>query len=195
MWVVKLGGSLARSAALADWLRMAAEVGGGRVVVVPGGGRFADAAREAQAHWAFDDLAAHNMAVLAMAQTALMLQAIEPRLVPARHDAAIRQAVRAGRSPVWLPLELLRQAPDELTSWEVTSDSLALWLARRLHAERLVVVKACAVEPSRTLAELGAAGVLDARFADWAREAAFPIEVVDCGRIGQVRARLMADAG
>ena len=33
MWVVKLGGSLARSAALADWLRMAAEVGGGRVVV------------------------------------------------------------------------------------------------------------------------------------------------------------------
>ena len=190
MWVIKLGGSLARDPGLVDWLRLAAELGGGRVVVVPGGAAFADAVRAAQAHWGFDDVAAHNMAVLAMAQTAFMLQAIEPRLVLARQDAQIRRALRAGRAALWLPLGLMRAAPDALTSWEVTSDSLALWLARRLHAERLVVVKACPVEPSRTLAELGAAGVLDARFADWAQEAPFSIDIIHRTQTDRVRAWL-----
>ena len=80
MWIVKLGGSLSRDARLPRWLRMLAELGRGRVVVVPGGAAFADAVRAAQGHWGFDDLTAHNMAVLAMAQTAHMLHALEPRL-------------------------------------------------------------------------------------------------------------------
>jgi aspartokinase-like uncharacterized kinase len=36
---------------------------------------------------------------------------------------------------LWLPLELPRDAPDMLTTWDVTSDSLALWLALRLNAD------------------------------------------------------------
>ena len=46
MWVVKLGGSLARDPRLTAWLRMLAEFGGGRVTVVPGGADFADAVRQ-----------------------------------------------------------------------------------------------------------------------------------------------------
>jgi aspartokinase-like uncharacterized kinase len=73
MWIVKLGGSLLRDPRLREWLQMLAEFGGGLVTVVPGGASFADAVREAQARWHFDDVVAHNMAVLAMAQTAHML--------------------------------------------------------------------------------------------------------------------------
>ena len=141
MWIVKLGGSLSRDARLPRWLQMLAELGGGRVVVVPGGAAFADAVRAAQGHWGFDDLTAHNMAVLAMAQTAHMLHALEPRLVLVTDEDAIRRAQHAGQAVLWMPLSLLRDAPDIITTWEVTSDSLALWLARRLNAERLVVVK------------------------------------------------------
>ena len=191
MWIIKLGGSLTRDATLPQWLRMVAEFGGGRVTVVPGGARFADAVRHAQTEWRFDDLAAHNMAALAMAQTALMLHALEPRLMLVRHDADIRRVLRAGKPALWLPFTLLRSAPDELTSWDVTSDSLALWLARRLNAEKLIVVKSCAIDPLRTLSELVAAEVLDARFADWAQDAAFPIEIVQSRDISQVRNALV----
>src|SRR3954447_16335852 len=135
MWIVKLGGSLAQDPRLVSWLAMLAELGGGRVTVVPGGGPFADAARASQAHWRFADLAAHNMAVLAMAQTAHLFHALEPRLVLVADEDEIRKALRAGQVALWLPLALLRDAPDLLTSWEVTSDSLALWLARRQNAE------------------------------------------------------------
>ena len=191
MWIVKIGGSLSRDARLPRWLQMLAELGGGRVVVVPGGAVFADAVRAAQAHWGFDDLTAHNMAVLAMAQTAHMLHAIEPRLVLVADEEAIRSAQHAGQAVLWMPLSLLRDAPDILTSWEVTSDSLALWLARRLNAERLVVVKACEVKRPHTLQELSAMGLVDRRFDQWADGAAFPIEVVECDDLERVRDALL----
>jgi hypothetical protein len=195
MWVVKLGGSLARDPRLREWLLMLAEYGGGLVTVVPGGATFADAVRDQQARWQFDDLVAHNMAVLAMAQTAQMLHGMEPRLVLVSDDAQIRKTLHAGRPALWLPLALLRDAPDVLTSWEVTSDSLALWLARRLNAERLVVVKSCRLDPALTLAELTATGVLDARFAHWAHEAAFPIEIVQVEDLERVRDALVSGVG
>src|SRR4051812_27734550 len=98
MWIVKLGGSLAHDARLPRWLQMLAELGGGRVVVVPGGAAFADAVRAAQQHWRFDDLTAHNMAVLAMAQTAHLLHALEPRLVLVSDEEAMRRAQHAGQA-------------------------------------------------------------------------------------------------
>jgi hypothetical protein len=192
VWVVKLGGSMVRDARLRDWLQMLAEYGGGLVTVVPGGAAFADAVREAQARWHFDDVAAHNMAVLAMAQTAHLLHGLEPRLVMATDDAEIAQALHRGRPAVWLPLGLIRDAPDMLTTWDVTSDSLALWLARRLNAERLVVVKSHPLRQPLTLAELTASGVLDRRFADWAEDASFRIEVVRVDDLVRVRDSLVS---
>jgi aspartokinase-like uncharacterized kinase len=191
MWVVKLGGSLSREPRLKAWLAMLAEVGGGRVLVVPGGARFADAVREVQTHWQFDDLAAHNMAVLAMAQTAHLLHALEPRLAFASDEPDIRRVLHAGQAALWMPLGLLRDAPDVLTSWDVTSDSLALWFALRLNAEALVVVKACDVPSDFTLAQLTAIGTVDPRFADWAKDAPFPIEVIPSTDIDRVRDGLL----
>ena len=69
MWVVKLGGSLNNDPLLPEWLELLAQLGGGRVTLVCGGGGFADEVRRSQDLWKFDDLAAHNMAVLAMAQS------------------------------------------------------------------------------------------------------------------------------
>ena len=48
MWVVKLGGSLAYASELPRWLSALAEGAGGRAIIVPGGGPFADQVRHAQ---------------------------------------------------------------------------------------------------------------------------------------------------
>ena len=191
MWIVKLGGSLTSSPMLPAWLDLLAQCGGGRVTVVCGGGSFADEVRRAQAHWEFGDLSAHNMAVLAMAQTAHLMHGLNPALQLTRSKADIRRVLHNGRTALWLPFELQRDQPDANTNWEVTSDSIALDLARRMNAERLVVVKSCEIDPTANLAALSDAGVLDRRFGELAEDAAFPIDIVHHSELGRMRALLL----
>ncbi|ACC75002.1 aspartate kinase [Paraburkholderia phymatum] len=178
MWVVKIGGSMSRDPLLEEWLTDLVDFGGGRVVIVPGGGDFAEQAREHQDIWRFDDVAAHNMAVLAMAQCALMMHGISRRLVIAATDAQIRAALHAGRVAVWAPLDLLYQEPNRLTSWDVTSDSLAAWLANRLNAERLLIVKSCEIERDRSIDEYAALGIVDRSLAGFTHDAPYPVDLL-----------------
>ena len=193
MWVIKIGGSLSGDPLLPRWLELITQLGGGRSVIVAGGGGFADRVRDTQARWRFDGVAAHNMAVLAMAQTAYLLHGLHPALQPARSEGEIRAALRRGRTALWLPFELLRDAADAITSWEVSADSLALGLAQRLDAERLVLVKSCPVDATLSHAELAEAGVLDRRFAALARDAAPPIEIFERSELDRARAMLIGD--
>jgi aspartokinase-like uncharacterized kinase len=191
MWIVKLGGSLGRDPVLREWLEALVELGSGRVVIVPGGGGFADDVREHQDLWRFDDLAAHNMAVLAMAQMALMMQGICPALALATNDADLRRAVQQARVPVWLPFEVLREQRDTLTNWGVTSDSLAAWLANRLNAEGLVLVKACEIDPSMNIEKCVAAGIVDDEFLRFAREGAYPVTLLNRAEVPRARELLL----
>jgi aspartokinase-like uncharacterized kinase len=161
--VVKLGGSLAETASLPGWLA-ALEGGRGRAVVVPGGGAFADAVREEQRRHRFADRAAHRMGLLAMEQYGLMLADLLPCLAPCRDEAAIRAALAAGEVALWLPYEMAAADRAIPESWDVTSDSLAAWLAERLGAARLVLVKSVAASPPLEPATLAAAGMVDAAF-------------------------------
>ena len=170
--VVKLGGSFATSPRLRTWLDAIASVPA-PLVLVPGGGPFADAVRAAQPAMGFDDAAAHRMALLAMNQFALALASLAPRLLPAEDLAAIDAALAARRVPIWCPWPMLREAPDVEESWNVTSDSLALWLATRMRAARLVLVK------HRTAASLDEAGLVDSACGRY--RAGFAGEVVLAG--------------
>lgn len=190
MWVVKLGGSLCGDPVLPQWLELLAQLGGGRVTLVGGGGSFADEVRRVQSHWQFNDLAAHNMAVLAMAQTAYQLNAMNPALQLASSRSDIRRVLHKGQTALWLPFELQREQADAQTNWDVTSDSLALDLARRLNAERLVMVKSCHIEPRATLAQLSEDGIVDKRFASLAEGAAFPIEILHKDELDAMRTLL-----
>ena len=191
MWVVKLGGSLATDALLPSWLDLLAQLGGGRVTVVCGGGGFSDEARRLQGLWQFDDLTAHNMAVLAMAQTAYQLNALNPGLKLATRKADIRRVLHSGHTALWLPFELQRDAPDANTNWGHTSDSIALDLARKLNAERLVVVKSCRIDPSLSLAQLSHAGIVDRRFAALSEGAVFPINLLHKDDLAGMRSLLL----
>jgi 5-(aminomethyl)-3-furanmethanol phosphate kinase len=193
MWIVKLGGSLAGDPLLPQWLALLAQLGGGRVTVVCGGGRFADEVRHAQALWQFDDVAAHNMAVLAMAQNAYMAQGMNPRLQLASSEDEIRRVLHAGHTAVWLPMEWTRTQADAMANWDVSADSMAVHLARQLNAERLVVVKSCEIDGSATLARLSQEGVLDRRFASIADGAAFPISIVHKSALDSMRALLIGE--
>jgi aspartokinase-like uncharacterized kinase len=193
MWIVKIGGSLNGDPLLPEWLDLLVRLGGGRVTVVCGGGSFAEEVRRAQAHWQFDDLPAHNMAVLAMAQTAFLCHGLNPALRLAKNSEEIRHVLHGGHTALWLPYDWVREQADPLANWELTGDSIALDLARRLNAERMVVVKSCEIDPRASLADLGDAGVLDRRFAGIARGAAFPIDVVHKAELARMRSLLLGE--
>jgi dihydroneopterin aldolase len=163
--VVKLGGSFAFSEHLRKWIEALAACAG-RVVIVPGGGPFADTVRLAQTRMGFDDGAAHHMAVLAMEQYGRALASFSRALSPADSVRAIRQHLEADRVPVWMPSPMVLGASDIAPSWDVTSDSLAAWLAARIGAARLLLVKHVKdLSAPVALTELIATGIVDEAFA------------------------------
>ncbi|MGB7831014.1 MAG: dihydroneopterin aldolase [Xanthobacteraceae bacterium] len=176
--VVKLGGSYAFSSDLQGWLAAIAS-NAGDIVLVPGGGPFADAIRYAQPRMGFDDDAAHHMALLGMDQYGRALAALNKRFTPAASIAGIRRALRAGNVPVWSPTEMVLKRNDIPRSWEVTSDGLAAWLACRIGARRVLLIKHVDPPPDPIrIEDLVARGVVDRSFAAFLRDGAVEASIV-----------------
>jgi len=157
-----------------------------------GGGPFAAVARAMQTHWALDDVHAHNMAVLGMAQTAQVIQGLCPAVQMADNPAALHGILQHRDIALWLPLDLLRDRADMLTSWDVTSDSLALWLAQQINAAQVVLVKSCAIPDYTDLRTLAEMGIVDRRFPQWAQIFTGMITLLACDRLEALRQALQA---
>jgi aspartokinase-like uncharacterized kinase len=177
MIVIKLGGSLEAAGTLAGCLAaIERKFAGKAVAIVPGGGLFADRVRAAQHHWRFDDRIAHRMALLAMQQMALLFQGLKPHWPLAGQIADLQE--RPG-TQIWSP------DPDELdqagipASWDITSDSLAAWLAGQLSAEELILVKSAGIEAGKNLMELAERQVVDRAFCAYAADARFKITIIN----------------
>lgn len=152
MWVIKLGGSVTHHGSLLKWLQLVVRWGDGKVIIVPGGGVYADAVREFQrirqdlpdGH--ITDTHAHALAIYAMDQMARSFVAMLPELTLVRNPLEIAERGWQHRGLVWLPSEMALNP--ELwgdtalpESWDTTSDSLAAWLACQLEASHLLLVK------------------------------------------------------
>jgi 5-(aminomethyl)-3-furanmethanol phosphate kinase len=143
------------------------------LVVVPGGGPFADAVRRADRRFRLDDSSSHWMAILAMDQYAYLLAALAQgvRLVWTPEQIA------SGRLNVLAVSAWLRAVDPLPHSWTVTSDSIAAWVARRLRAKCLVLLKDVDGQFDRAPDQRGARllprvararlrGIVDAHFAE-----------------------------
>ncbi|KQU19117.1 uridylate kinase [Methylobacterium sp. Leaf94] len=180
--VVKIGGSLVADARrLRAQLVRLADGELGPCLLVPGGGPFADAVRTTQSALGFPDALAHRLALDAMGHMAEIVSELEPRLVVARDLAAIADALAAGRVPVWDPVALKAGHPDIPETWEVTSDSLALWLAGAVGAPLCLLVKSVD-RPLRTRwTDLARVGLVDAAFPAFAERYPGRIEILGPG--------------
>jgi 5-(aminomethyl)-3-furanmethanol phosphate kinase len=177
--VLKIGGSLARSDAAARMMRALAARRVSKLLIVPGGGEFADSVRAAQSRHGLSERAAHHMALLAMHIMAVALADCAPGFVPAESALQFDAAWRDGETPVWLPAPMVLAAPDIAASWDITSDSLAAWVAGKMDAERLVLVKSCTPPAHSDSAQaLVDAGIVDACFARFVEGRRFAWRVV-----------------
>jgi len=137
--VVKVGGGLLRDEGLEGLRRACAEAtelaARRPVLVVSGGGPFADAVRAVDEQVGLDDATAHVLALRAMDQLGVLLRP----LLPAADLLTDLVAPRA--------LGLLQVAPAFMDragvpeSWTVTSDSLAVLAAAAIGADEAVLLK------------------------------------------------------
>lgn len=141
MWVVKIGGSLLGSPELPHWLDTLVKISDGKVLIVPGGSVFADAVREAQGISQVNDAVAHHLALLAMDQFGLLLAGMNAGLVTASSELEIAERGWQHRGIVWLPSHMVMADETIPQNWQVTSDSLSAWIANKINAEHLIIVK------------------------------------------------------
>ena len=192
--VLKLGGSLAQSGRLKSIVEIVSKAAR-PVVIVPGGGPFADAVRAIQPQMALSDAQAHRLALLAMHQMALVFAGMSERFVTAEYLPEMFLVRGGGPIPVWLPYALQHHDDTLPADWSVTSDALAARLAERLKGAEVVLVKSCAVPLGATLEELTSSGVADPFFAQVVRRAGLRWQVFGAGSEGALSDLLHAAHG
>jgi len=183
--VVKVGGGLSATPGALDTVAAAIAAAGRqhRLLVVPGGGPFADAVRAFERVERLSADAAHWMAILGMDQYAHVLAeripaplVEEPGAVPAvLHEAGVA---------VLAPYRWMRAADVLPHTWSATSDSVAAFVAGALDAERLVLVKPVDGAPGPELT--------DACFGS-VQPAGLPYVVLGWERIGELEGMLSGD--
>lgn len=184
--VCKIGGSLGRPEILRPLLKtlegLRPEY---RLLVVPGGGAFADTVRTVAATFRLGETACHWMAILAMDQYGSLLADLGGEATrTVRTPTEIEEVIRGGMLPILLPSALLLATDPLPHSWDVTSDTIAAYLAVRLGADLLVLLKdvdgvltadprelpGAVLIPRLSLSRLAGYGCVDAAFVKEARE-------------------------
>jgi aspartokinase-like uncharacterized kinase len=175
--VIKIGGGLTAVPGALD--RVCAAVTAAacdhRILVVPGGGPFADAVRRFDRSFGLSPDAAHWMAVLAMDQYAhVLVQRIAGALL-IEEPGAVFERLKPGSAAVLAPSRWMRSADALPHTWEVSSDSIAAFVAGALDAARLILIK-----PTSDLPE-----PVDSYFAR-ALPGGMPYSVIGCDQMDQL---------
>lgn len=140
--VIKVGGSLAEHPEVLKSLcaalsKLAMDYA---FVVVPGGGKFADVVRDFDAKFTLPSSVSHRLAILAMDQYGLVLSQIIPDACTVDSPMEARHIAEAEKVPVFLPSKFMFQVDSLKASWDVTSDSIAAYIAGEFHVGKLILV-------------------------------------------------------
>ena len=141
--VIKVGGSIAAHPdALRTLCKKLSEIAKKhRLLIVPGGGEFADVVRGIEKRFASSAYVSHKMAVLGMDQFGLLLSELIPNAIAIASLEKAKDYWKSETTPVFLPSKMMfREEPME-ASWDVTSDSIAAFVALRVKADTVILAK------------------------------------------------------
>lgn len=197
MIVVKVGGSLFDHPRLGPGLRAYLDsLAPADVLLVPGGGDFADAVRKLDRTHGLGEEGSHWLALRAMDVAGMFLESVLVGGQPLRRVRTAHHALTfGGRCPPYTKaastvLDSLAFALEDESrsgrlphSWDVTSDSIAARAAVVYRAERLALLKSIDVPPGTPWDVAAERGAVDRHFPTVAAELACPVEVVNFRRV------------
>jgi aspartokinase-like uncharacterized kinase len=167
--VVKVGGSLYDHRKLRPGLGefLTPLLRAGPVILVPGGGPFADAVRAMDRVHALGDEASHWLALRTLSTAALFLKMI----VPTADGLSILDPFDFARADDALP-----------HSWDATSDSVAARVAFVERADRLILLKSIDVPPETPWDVAAERGWVDRHFPSIVAASGLTVEVLNFRR-------------
>ncbi len=140
--VIKLGGSLSNHRkSLFNLCQALAKIGSQhQVIIVPGGGAYANLVRADYMRFNLSEKAAHHMAIHAMTQYGYLLHTLIPN---SRTFLELEQIVSNANTgiSIWLPHHQLLLTDYLPNSWDVTSDSIAAYATSLLNWKFLILLK------------------------------------------------------
>ena len=168
--VVKVGGSLLARTDLPRELKcFLSSLGKAKILLICGGGPTADLVRDWDRRFGLGEENAHWLALGAMGLNGGLLAKLIPssRLCPSLPQ--IQEAWRAGGIPILDPVPFIRAEERRSRvrlphSWEATSDSVAAWVAGRLGAEEVLLLKSTPPPRHEDIEELVEASYVDTCF-------------------------------
>ena len=140
--MIKIGGSLSEKPQVLKTLgvELSSLAKKHRFVVVPGGGSFADAVRIMDERFQLPAVISHRMAILAMDQFGLLLSQVIPESKTSCSLKTAKEIGSGGQTAIMLPSKTLFASDPFKPSWDVTSDSIAAYIAFKLKADKAIFV-------------------------------------------------------
>jgi len=112
-----------------------------RLLIVPGGGPFADTVREIYEQYKLSETIAHWMAILGMDQYGFFLSNFSKNTVITSSLNEAKELTLKNKIPIILPFRILYEEDPLEHSWDVTSDSIAAYIASLVNAESIILLK------------------------------------------------------
>lgn len=128
MKVIKIGGSLIDNAE--EILKILKNE---EVLIIPGGGVFADAVREVYKNYNVGESEAHFMAIMAMNVFGICLEN--------RGEISAREEPEGELPAILLPYRFIKDRDELPHTWDVTGDSIACYIGAELNAEEIILLK------------------------------------------------------
>lgn len=140
--VIKIGGSLAiypeKLKILCSMLSAASKKH--NILVVPGGGEFADVVRVVDKRFNLSDSVSHKMAILGMDQYGFLLSDLIADSHIVNQLESVRNVFDLNELPVFLPSKFMFKINLLENSWNVTSDSIAVYIANQLCIKKVILI-------------------------------------------------------
>ncbi len=137
MWIVKIGGSWLKNPKLPSLINFLHKFANQKIVLVAGGGVFAETVRNLYKSNKMTEETGHVLAMKATEIFAYYLKSINP-------DISITYKITnfiKERLNLWIPTEKLSFETKFERNWESTSDSIATWLYSNTKSKGIVFIK------------------------------------------------------
>ncbi|MDI3484311.1 MAG: 5-(aminomethyl)-3-furanmethanol phosphate kinase [Methanobacteriaceae archaeon] len=133
-WIVKIGGSLFPHHAK----KLLENLLGEDIMIIAGGGEFANKIREYDHELGFSDTASHEAAILSMDIMGILLADLVKGAEATQTIKEAKKIIKDGKIPVLLPSRILHYLDPLKHSWQVTSDSIAFYISKLMHTKLLI---------------------------------------------------------
>ena len=157
MWVLKIGGSWITNPKLKTLIRRLEKKKKGKIIIVAGGGCFADSVRFAFKKTKMSEKLANTLALKSTEIFCSYLKNINKKLY-----LTTDKRFKENSLNVWLPSVILSNEKSFKRNWDSTSDSVAAWLSDNIKADGLVFIKSLKkFEKINKLADLQKKNIID----------------------------------